>query len=74
MISSPTAEYYTIVTVDDGNPEDYLGSGTGGEDSTLLSDTFSVTNRLPYTPEAFSPQPESSNNGFEESVLHEASL
>lgn len=69
LIHSPTTEYYTIVTVDDEN------TPATGEESTLLGDTFSVTNKLPYTPEPFSPPPlESGNVGFEESVLHEASL
>ena len=45
-----------------------------GDESMLPGDTFSVTNRLPYTPEPFSPTPLDSMQTFDESVLHNASL
>ena len=45
------------------------------DETGLPGDTFSVTTRLPYTPEPFSPTPqEASVHSFDESILHNASL
>lgn len=59
-----------------GTPEN-MGEANAhfaGDDSMLPGDTFSVTNRLPYTPEPFSPTPIDSIQTFDESILQNASL